>query len=68
MIGVAVFVLVTRKFHNVTYIVAAKEILIDTVLSSDLSATVSGYGQLSSNEVYWTGAESDGRIERILVH
>lgn len=67
LICLTAFFLFARKYQNVTYLVFGDELLVDTVAEGPLSVSVSGYGQLSSKDVYWIGAESDGRVERILV-
>lgn len=67
VIGFAVFSFFASKYQNVSYIVFADELLMDTVIAGDLTITVRGYGQLSSKDVYWVGAESEGRVQRILV-
>lgn len=63
----AAFVLFAQKYQNVSYLVFEDELLIDTVVAGELAVAVSGYGQLSSKDVYWIGVESEGRVERILV-
>ena len=68
LICLLAFVLFTRKYQNVSYLVFANELLMDTVMLGELSVSVSGYGQLSSKNVYWIGTESDGRVEQILIN
>ncbi|MDP3517588.1 MAG: HlyD family efflux transporter periplasmic adaptor subunit [Pseudohongiella sp.] len=54
------------KYRNVSYLVAEESILIDTVTAGELLVSVRGYGQLSSRDVVWIGAETQGRVSRIL--
>lgn len=68
LICLALFIFFTRKYQNVTYMALADDLLIDTVVAGELSVSVRGYGQLTSKDVYWIGADSDGRVERILVN
>ncbi|MDT8428325.1 MAG: efflux RND transporter periplasmic adaptor subunit [Pseudomonadales bacterium] len=59
--------IVANRYRNVTYLVSEESLLIDTVNAGELRVTVRGYGQLSSRDVYWIGAETEGRVARILV-
>lgn len=63
-LGAALFI--GGKYRNVSYLVAEESILIDTVTAGELLVSVRGYGQLSSRDVYWIGAETQGRVSRIL--
>ncbi|MCG8412997.1 MAG: efflux RND transporter periplasmic adaptor subunit [Pseudomonadales bacterium] len=62
------FVLFANRYRNVSYIVFADELLMDTVVAGDLSVTVSGYGQLKSRDVVWIGADTEGRVSKILAN
>lgn len=61
------FLIGSSKYNNVTYLVDEGSLLIDEVAAGDLSVRVRGYGQLASSDVYWIGAETEGRVARILV-
>lgn len=61
----AVF-LVAGKYRNVSYFASRDSLLLDQVRAGDLQVSVRGYGQLASRDVYWIGAETQGRVARIL--
>jgi len=61
-----VVLVVAAKYRNVTYLVSEDAILIGEVNAGELSVSVRGYGQLVASDVYWIGAETQGRVSRIL--
>lgn len=67
VLALVAIALAGNKYRNVTYLVSRDSLLIDTVKSGELSVEVRGYGQLSSRDVYWIGAETQGRVARVLV-
>ena len=56
---------IAGKYRNVTYLASRDSLLIGEVVAGDLSVSVRGYGQLVSRDVYWVGAETQGRVSRI---
>lgn len=58
--------LIASKYRNVSYLASSDSLLIDAVVAGDLSVSVRGYGQLASRDVHWIGAETRGRVSRIL--
>ncbi len=62
-----VLLVLARRFRDVTYVVFGEGLLVDTVAAGDLEISVRGYGQLVSKEVYRIGAETEGRVGKILV-
>lgn len=65
-IALVAVLIAAGKYRNVSYLVSEDAILIDQVTAGDLSVSVRGYGQLASSDVYWIGAETRGRVSRIL--
>lgn len=61
------FFIGSSKYRNVTYLADEGSLLMDEVVAGDLSVSVRGYGQLASSDVYWIGAETEGRVARVLV-
>ena len=57
---------IASKYRNVSYITTRDSLLIGEVVAGDLSVSVRGYGQLVSRDVYWIGAQTQGRVSRIL--
>lgn len=66
IIAVAVIWVTVSKYRNVSYVVDRDSLLIDQVQTGDFSVSVRGYGQLVSRDVYWIGAEAQGRVVRVL--
>ncbi len=66
-ICIATLTVFVQQYRDVTFFVMADELLTDEVVYGDLIVSVRGYGQLSSTDVYWVGAESEGRVVRVLV-
>lgn len=67
--GLGILVLViflAGRYRNVTYLVYEESLLVDEVVAGDLDVSIRGYGQLVAQDVYWIGAETRGRIARIL--
>ncbi|MEX2129994.1 MAG: HlyD family efflux transporter periplasmic adaptor subunit [Pseudohongiellaceae bacterium] len=65
-VALIVIAIIANKYRNVTYLASRDSLLIDQVRSGDLSVTVRGYGQLASRDVYWIGAETQGRVARVV--
>ena len=61
------FFVFSNRYRNVTYLVDQGSLLIDQVVAGDLSVSVRGYGLLTASDVYWIGAETEGRVARVLV-
>lgn len=66
--GLMAFMLFANRYRDVSYMVFADELLMDTIVSGDLSVTVSGYGQLKAKDVVWIGADTEGRVNKILAN
>ncbi|MDO9319683.1 MAG: HlyD family efflux transporter periplasmic adaptor subunit [Gammaproteobacteria bacterium] len=64
---IAGLLIYANRFRNVTYMADAGSILMDSVTQGELLITVSGYGRLAPESIFFIGAESDGLIEQVMV-
>ena len=64
---VALVIVFTSRFQNVTYVANASSILINSVQRGDLQVTVDGYGKLTPGDIAVIGAASDGQVREVRV-
>ena len=64
---VALVIVFTSRFQNVTYIANASSVLINSVQRGDLQVTVDGYGKLTPSNIAVIGAASDGLVREVRV-